>query len=221
MKKLRILTVNFDQEIKGQQVSAFRGAVIEKVGRENLLFHHHKSDTKLLYQYPLIQYKSIQRKASLVCLGDGVDEIHKFFNQANWELVLNGKKMDMQIDRLDLNTVTLNVEEKMLSYEITNWIGLNERNYHQYNQETSLVKKIALIERILIGNIIAFAKGVDWQIEKRIELNIKDIISTKVIRHKGTPLMAFNIAFETNVSLPNYIGLGKSASHGFGIIKKV
>jgi CRISPR/Cas system endoribonuclease Cas6 (RAMP superfamily) len=31
-------------------------------------------------------------------------------------------------------------------------------------------------------------------------------------------MMAFDILFKTNVSLPNYIGLGKGASTGFGMV---
>lgn len=218
MKKIRSLLVQFDHELKGNEISAFRGALIEKVGRENILFNHHIDDKKYLYQYPLIQYKSIQKKASIVCLGEGVDEIHKFFTQPSWQLNIKGKKADLQIDRLDLNTITLNVLDKTFPYRIHNWFGLNESNYRKYNEETSLVAKVNLLERILIGNIISFAKGMNWQIEKPIKLQIQDIVSTKVIRHKGVPLMAFTIDFESNVFLPNYIGLGRSVSHGMGVL---
>ena len=33
------------------------------------------------------------------------------------------------------------------------------------------------------------------------------------------PLLAFDVRFRCNVYLPNYLGLGKSASHGFGIVR--
>jgi hypothetical protein len=33
-------------------------------------------------------------------------------------------------------------------------------------------------------------------------------------------MQAFNIKFTTNISLPDYIGLGKGSSSGFGVVKE-
>jgi hypothetical protein len=33
-------------------------------------------------------------------------------------------------------------------------------------------------------------------------------------------MQAFDVEFKTNVSLPDYIGLGKGASTGFGVVVK-
>ena len=74
MKKLRVLDIEFENEIQPWEVPAFRGAVIESAGRKNILFHNHKRD-KFVYSYPLIQYKRIGKKPHLVCIDDGVDEI--------------------------------------------------------------------------------------------------------------------------------------------------
>jgi hypothetical protein len=41
MKTIRILTVIFDTEIFPFETPAFRAAIIEKVGRENILFNNH------------------------------------------------------------------------------------------------------------------------------------------------------------------------------------
>lgn len=221
MKRLKTLLVQFENKIPSHQTAAFRGAIIEKVGRENILFHQHKGDTALLYAYPLIQYKVIQGQASMICLGDGVNEIHKLFNQEKWNINVNGEKMILKIDRLDLNHIILDISDKITPYQIKNWIGLNERNYALYNSVKTTEEKISILEKILIGNIISFAKGMEWEIDQKIELKIKDIISTKQIKFKGIPLMAFDLDFECNVSLPDYIGLGKSVSHGYGIINNI
>lgn len=101
MKKLKTLFVQFDNELLAHQIPAFRGAIIEKVGRENLLFHQHKNDTEVLYQYPLIQYKSIGHKPSIFCLGDGADEMHKLFQFKKWDINLSGRPYELKIHRLD------------------------------------------------------------------------------------------------------------------------
>jgi len=41
MKKLALLKVAFDTTIQPYEVSAFRGAIIDKVGRQHEWFHNH------------------------------------------------------------------------------------------------------------------------------------------------------------------------------------
>jgi len=200
-------------------ISAFRGAIIEKVGRENLLFNHHIDNNTLLYRYPLIQYKSIRRKPAILCLGDGVDEIHKLFNKSSWEIDLRGKKTNLVIDNLNLNNFRLNIWDKSFDYRLYNWFALNEKNYQRYNSLTSEMDRMEMLERILIGNILAFAKGMDWHVEQEIRVRIREIRNTKQLKYKNTHLMAFDVNFSSNVFLPNFIGLGKGASHGYGVVQ--
>lgn len=219
MKNIRTLLVTFDNLLNRWETSAFRGAIIEKVGRENLLFNHHIDNNTLLYRYPLIQYKSIRRKPAILCLGDGVDEIHKLFNKSSWEIDLRGKKTDLIIDNLNLNNFRLNIWDKSFDYRLYNWFALNEKNYQRYNSLTSDMDRLEMLERILIGNILAFAKGMDWHVEQEIRVRIHEIRNTKQLKYKNTHLMAFDVNFSSNVFLPNFIGLGKGASHGYGVVK--
>lgn len=219
MKTIRTLLVIFDNSVPHQNISAFRGAIIEKVGREHLLFNHHINDATLLYRYPLIQYKSVQKKPAILCLGDGVDEIHKLFNKPSWDIDLKGKKMDLSIDNLNLNNFKLNVWDKNFDYKLFNWLALNERNYKKYQVLDNEMDRLEMLERILIGNILAFAKGMEWHIDKEIKIRITTIRRSKQLKHKNTHLIAFDLDFTSNVFLPNYIGLGKSASHGYGVVK--
>lgn len=220
MKKLKTLFVQFDDSLAAWQIPAFRGAVIEKVGREHSLFHQHDANNGLIYQYPVIQYKSIQQKPSLFCLGEGVDEIHKFFGLRNWDVMIQGEKHVLKIHKLDLNNITINVWEKKFQYAIQNWLALNADNYKRYQLLNSLTERVEMLERLLTGNILSFAKGIDWKIERPVVVQIQEMRGEKVIRYKGVPLMAFDVYFNCNVFLPDYLGLGKSASHGFGIIRQ-
>lgn len=217
MEKVKSLLVIFENQIKPSLVSAFRGAIIAKVGTENVAFHNHGAK-KLIYQYPCIQYKVISEKASLFCVGNGVDEIHNLFGLRNWDIQLHGQELVLKIHRLDLNTISLDVWDKIFPYQIRNWLALNGDNFKKYQQINGLAERIQFLERLLAGNILSFAKGVGWHIDKPIKIQIQELKKEKIIRYKGVPLMAFDVNFGCNVFLPNYLGLGKSASHGFGII---
>ena len=221
MKKIRILKIVFTPEIKPYEIPAFRGAVVEKVGRDSILFHNHVGDN-YLQNYPRIQYKRLYNKATIVCIDQGVDEIYKLFNQPDWSLNLNGNEYEMKIEKLNVNTFNMNVWDKFFRYRIKTWLALNERNEKIYNETDSLADKIKLLEKILTANILSFAKGIDWFIEdKKIEVVIEKILRDGITKFKKIPRRFFDVEFKTNVFLPNHIGLGKAASHGFGVVTAV
>lgn len=219
-KKIRTLHISFDAPLVPSQVAAFRGAIIEKAGREHLLFHNHISDDKFIYRYPLIQYKVIHNKPSIFCLDAGVDEIHHLFQQRSWTINLSGDTIELKVDRLDLKTITLNIWNKSFEYTLNNWQALNETNYKKFQHLTSLKEKIEMLEKILTGNILSFAKGIDWHIDQPIEVAIQDIKSERLKRMKDIKVGALDIDFSCNVFLPNFLGLGKGVSTGFGIVKQ-
>ena len=216
--KLRTLLITFSNNLEKTPLTAFRGAIVEKVGRENLLFHNHLGNDTYLYKYPLVQYKIIRKRPAIFCLDAGVEEIHKFFGQKNWVIDLNGVESRLEVEDLNLSSTELAVNGSLKTYTINRWQALNEANYRKYRGLDSMVERIQMLERILIGNILSFAKGVDWQISENIELKILDIPIIKTARFKNISVEVFNLTFQCNVSLPDWMGLGKGASTGFGII---
>lgn len=221
LKKLRTLLVKFDNALNIWEVPAFRGAVIEKVGREHLLFHHHLTDKKHYFQYPMVQYKSLNRYAGILCLGDGVDEIHKLFNHSTWDINLKEEIITLTIEKLNLDNFVLNIGHETYKYNLWRWLALNEKNYKKYKSIDNEIEKINLLEKILIGNILSFAKGIGWDIKNEIKIRINNIKKTRDIKYKDVHLMALDVDFMSNAQLPDYIGLGKGVSHGYGVIKKL
>ncbi len=220
-KKIKILTIQFANRLSPKLVPAFRGAIIEKVNREHILFHNHKSDTQVLYQYPLIQYKSLYGNSAIVCIGDGTMEIHRLFSKSNLNIKLHDEKVILEIHQMEMlnYNLSLNPGGKYV-FEMVNWLGLNQKNLGEFNNCASNEGRVELLENVLKANILSFAKGIDWTIHDIVSVSILEIRDQRVIRYKGLPLLAFDILFECNVNLPLHIGLGKSVSHGYGMIKK-
>ncbi len=221
MKKVRVLKVEFENELKPYEISAFRGAVIAKTEGAHLLFHNHLSETEYLYGYPVIQYKSIRNKASLMCIDYGIDEVHHLFSQKDLDLQIGERQVSMKVARIHMDQFTLNVWERMFHYRLSNWLALSEENYQRFKAITDEEQRVRFLERILIGNILAFAKGVKWRVEKQIQAKITRIVEQKIAPFKGIPLTSFVVEFEANVFLPEWIGLGKGVSRGFGTVRQL
>ena len=202
-------------------VPAFRGAIIEKVDRAHILFHHHDGEQAVLYKYPLIQYKSIHKKSAIVCLGDGANEMYRLFAQKDLKIQLQSQSIELDLDEMQIKNETVAIVQNQIQYRVVNWLGLNEKNYETFKQTHGIIERIQLLENILKSNILAFAKGIDWTIDQEIQLQILEVKDQRIIRFKGKPILAFDLIFQCNVQIPNFIGLGKSASHGYGMINQI
>ena len=77
-----------------------------------------------------------------------------------------------------------------------------------------------MLEGILIGNILSMGKSLEWHITDKIQLKIVEVFDEKKVTFKKNSVMTFDVLIQSNVILPNNIGLGKGVSHGFGIIEK-
>ena len=102
-----------------------------------------------------------------------------------------------------------------------NWLALNQDNYEKYLQLGDKLDELLFLENILKANILSFAKGVKWEVEKNISLRIDAVLSTKVVPYKQQKLVAFDIRFRTNAFLPDFVGLGKGVSLGFGTVSQI
>lgn len=225
MRKLRILSVSFDAHIQPWELPRFRGAVARKVGLEHEWYHNHNNETGGYHQrYPLIQYKldthNGQIRPMLLCLDQGIEEAHHFFSQANWDLRIGEQEHEMRIAQLHVNQHTLHVWEHPMHYRIHKWKAFNTENYAHYNSLKGIAEQFAFLERLLATHIIAFASGVGWNAEPRFEVKITDMLKKEWIEHKGIKMLAFTMEFEANVSLPDFIGLGKGAALGFGVVRR-
>lgn len=217
-KNIRLLTVNFDLKIKFNDIQRFRSAIIETTQRKNNLFHNH-SEKGSIYRYPLIQYKQLNGKAAFLCIEEAIESVQDFFLSTNWQLDIGAGQQPLKVENLKVTEHRIGVRKKYFCYTLKRWLPLNQDNYRRYHQLDNLSEKVALLEKILLANIISFLQGIALYIEEKIEVVIKEILLQRLENYKGQEMQAFNIKFETNMSLPDYIGLGKGSSSGFGMIK--
>lgn len=218
--KLRLLSVQFDTPVEAWELSAFRGAVARKAGLEHDLFHNHNNESGgFHYRLPLIQYKQEHRKPMLVCLNEGIEELHHFFSQPDWTLTLNGRPAPVRIAKLDVKQYTMDVSDKIFRYHIRHWIALNDDNYPVYNKLNSLVERIFFLQQILKSQIVCMLDQLGVQPELQVEVHVQQLKDERWVSYKKVKMRAFSVEFTTNVMIPDYLGFGKGCSVGWGVVK--
>ena len=104
---------------------------------------------------------------------------------------------------------------------MTRWLPLNQDNYKTYRQLEGLADKYAFLERILTANILSFAKGLGITFDETVCCKIIGSDQYYDITYKKVKMTACDLNFKCNVTLPDFIGLGKAASTGFGTIEQI
>jgi hypothetical protein len=220
--KLRLLSVQFDTPIDPWELPAFRGAVARKAGWEHELFHNHNnSEGGYHHRIPLIQYKQEHGRPMLVCLNEGIEELQYFFSQPDWTLELNGRTTPMRIAGLDVKQYQLDNWDKSYKYHIRHWIALNEDNYKAYGQLTNVLECIFFLQNLLKNQVVGLLHQLHITPEQQVALHIQNLKEERWVTYKKVKLRAFSLEFTSNVLIPDYLGLGKGSSLGWGIVKGV
>lgn len=218
MNQTKIITIRFKNSISSTDIEAFRGAVINALQDKDILFHNHNlQDKGFRYSYPLIQYKRINKKAAIFCLEDGTESIGKFFLDSDMILNLNGEVYKFEVESVKAYNHLIQVWNSNFRYTIRKWLALNQENYELYNKLESVAEKSAFLENILKANILSLAKGLDIFFEKQVECKITRLSEPRITRYKNVKMTMFDAEFLTNVSIPDYAGLGKGVSVGYGM----
>lgn len=219
LEPINILTIQFANEISQHEIPLFRGAVIHSLENKPILFHNHVGEN-FRYSYPLVQYKRIEGKAAIFCIGKGIEGIQELLSSKNFIYQIGRRNVDMLIESIDSSQVFIGCIQKEQHYRLHNWLPLNSYNYEKFQKTEDLVSKVLLFEGILVGNILSLLKGIGIHIDQQISLHITDLTSQYILNYKKMKLMAFDIEFMANIQLPQYIGIGKNASIGCGVLTK-
>lgn len=182
------------------------------------LLHNHFADGSLRYAYPLVQYKVIDGIPYLVGIGEGGKLLIQLFLKIK-ELNIGGEIYPVLSKNIENRIIDIGDTGELLEYRfVTLWMGLNESNYHKYlNADQD--EKQKLLQSILTGNILSFYKGIGFRAKQNIMLKLKE--KEHLTQFKGQKMLAFSGSFVTNAVLPDFTGVGKAVSRGFGTIVQV
>lgn len=215
--KTLTLTLKTDHPVK-ESPEKLRGYIGNRF-RDYPILHHHSKGNSYLYTYPNVQYKIFEGTPVIVGLEEGADVLKEISGEID-ELVLGRSKYRVverhiveKEQEFGINT------EGMSQYQfLTPWLALNEKNYERYGRLDGK-GKVLLLHRILAGNLLSISKGLEYVVLDKICVKTK--LNPTIVKSKGIPLTGFEGEFQANFLIPDYLGIGKSVSRGFGTVQRV
>jgi hypothetical protein len=215
--KLLILTLKSTRPV-AEDAAKLRGFFATRF-TEYALLHHHVDVDKLLYTYPRIQYKIVNGAALVLGIEEGAEVLKEIYDKYN-ELTL-GESVYAIVERgIMITEVDFGIVPEIVSYEfVTPWLALSQQNYQRY-VDSMRQERRELLRRTLIGNILSASKGLEYVVLEEIKLELGRLRRLKC-EVKGTPFIGFLGEFMVNFAIPDYFGLGKSVSRGFGTVRRL
>jgi hypothetical protein len=191
-----------------------RGFVADKFP-DHILLHQHTGEEGYIYTYPKVQYKILDGVPMIIGIEEGGDVLREVYPKIK---ILELGEATYQI--VEKQVVEKEIEfgenSSMIQYEfLTPWFALNQKNYKEW-QARSKSEKQEKLKRTLVGNILSMAKGLEYVVTEEIkaDLDVKPVQTTL----KGVSMVGFLGKFSVNFHIPDYLGIGKSVSRGFGTV---
>lgn len=215
-KALPIARLPLSLHLPLNRLTQLRKTVSAIAGADDDLLHNHASRERVIYRYPLVQYKSILGEGAILGIGpEGCRSLENLLvTEAFTAIFSENGIMGLEKDNLELQLS----EQATHPYRLHNYIALNENNLKDWRERPSLPARAALLERCLTGHILKFCSAIQWLLPpKSLQVELLDYRS-HTTRAFDNPFLAFDVLFRTNITLPEHIGLGKAVSHGFGTV---
>ena len=108
---------------------------------------------------------------------------------------------------------------KTHSYLLFGYTPFRSQAYNTYQQTRSLAEKNELLAKHLADHLQTLAVRLAFPRKCVLQLNSLRIRKEKRVRIGGILQLSFDLEFTTNLFIPEYLGLGRGAAQGLGVIR--
>lgn len=164
--------------------------------------------------YPLLQYKVIRGSPLIVAINEGRDLLWKIYK--NLDNVNYGDDFAILEKRIIEKKAKLGPAEKRLKYRfLTPWLTMTEAELAKYGGATRIEE--ALLP-VIESNLRGLSRNFGIPIEQPISVGFH--LRDEHIVQKESGILGFLGTFYVNYEIPQFLGLGRGVSRGFGTVKQ-
>ena len=185
--------------------------------QESMLHNHRPQNSGFFHRYPPIQFRAERDKAVLFGLGP---EACSFIDEL---LERDDLPTEFLLSReYEGHTHKVTMLDHYERHYLRQWAGLNTENCRRWQTDLSVRERIEQLEAILVCNLFEFCKAIRFTVPDRsLQVRLLDYKEGPLMpypKRTGAPMpvRTFELVYETNLSIPPHLGLGRGKSKGFG-----
>ena len=212
-------TIQFpDIHLQTRDAHKLRGYFGNLFKEHSPLLHNHYEDGTSRYAYPMVQYKVIDKTPILVGFQEGAELLVSLFLKIR-EIDIEGQKYPVLAKNIQQKQCELSVNKHLYNYFFkTLWMALNQENFRKY-QQMNEADRNTFLNKQLQNNILSFYKGLAFHINERVMAICS--VEERETMFKSRSMLAFTGKFTSNAYLPEWVGIGKAVSRGFGTVSLI
>lgn len=196
-----------------REARLLRGAIA--TGQVRSEFHNHRDDT-LVYRHPLVRYDTSFGVPRIVGIGAGAMLTKTL--QLPATIKLGQQQVEILDSSIESERVVIGPSKEPIQYLLGSpLLPLNQKNDRIWRKGNKDDRQ-NLLDRVLIGNVLSFCKTVGLHVSEKIVVKTNLAPAGAFVLKPGVRMRGFRGSFEINFHLPEFWGLGKSSSRGFGTI---
>jgi len=218
LPKVKYLILRYNNKISHHKLPSFRAAIKEVLRDDShvLLFNDEEDGPQ--YIYPLIQCKRINGQAAIVCIEKGIEAISLLMADGNFMASIGCTEEEMELNHVNAKQALIQTWNSSFTYYLQKWLPLNNENYDQFLDLENSTERYAFFEKNIIDDITSMAEGLNISFNGEVTCKITQLTDSRLMKFENLKIMAFDLEFYTNVSLPDYFAIGKGADIGFGVV---
>ncbi len=149
-------------------------------------------------------------------INDGAEVLKQVYDKYD-EIKLGEEVYEVVEKGIAVRNQEFGITDKIHSYEFaTPWLALNQENYMRYYGMSGMEERKEFLRKTLIANLLSMSKSLDYQVPDKIKCDVE--VRIRKSRLKDVNVMSFIGGFCANFLIPDYLGVGKSVSRGFGAV---
>jgi hypothetical protein len=172
-----------------------------------------------IHRYPVLQCKQIRSSLSVTGISQGAGCLWQITHD---QAVLGTGESTCRITARDpaIRPEPFGITDTVTTYEFhTPWLALNQQYAKKFYDLKGKPERDAFMQKLLTAQLQTLVKSLDCEVTVPISCEAKVRFKRERIGREN--VMVFLGKFRTNLHIPDYLGIGRSVSQGYGTIKRI
>lgn len=182
--------------------------------------HNHRADGRP--RPSEIRYVVREKVPCIVGLSQGRSDLLEVYERVT-KLEAPGRSYRVTGKELIERPLEIGTTDGLEMYRFaTPWIALNQENHRAFEKEPFPAARRAILEKIVVGNFLMACRAAELTLPSKPRIEARVVRwSQRELEVAGRTFIGFRATLVTNLRWDPWLGIGKMASKGFGLLESV
>jgi hypothetical protein len=180
---------------------------------------HRQEAGSFIHRYPVVQCKMIRNFPTVIGINEGAVFLKELADKSR-EILLGPETYRVAEHDISIKDEEFGISETSHSYEFaTPWLALTQENYKRFYKLTGKPARDEFVQKIFVDTLLSLSKSLGYEVPAPIICDTNFHFQKDQLN--GASVMTFTGKFQVNFQIPEYLGIGKSVSQGYGAVRKI